>query len=154
MKCPHSSRQCRLRFATTLIVVAASTTVVLAQSPAPAGHHDSATEPSAGQATSPAPQRQRMMPDMKAADQKLAELIATMNAATGDKKVDAIAAVVTELATQRKHMQEQMRMQSGMMEQMMCQMSAMHGSGGTMKNTPQPKADPADADHAAHHPEK
>jgi oligoribonuclease (3'-5' exoribonuclease) len=47
-----------------------------------------------------------------------------------------------------------MRMQSGMMEQMMSHMSEMHGSSGMMKNTPQPKKDTTDADHAAHHPEK
>ncbi len=77
-----------------------------------------------------------------------------MNAATGDRKVDAIAAVVTELAAQRKQMQEQMRMQSGMMEQMMSRMSAMHGSGGMMQGTPAPKTDATDPDHAAHHPDK
>jgi hypothetical protein len=33
-------------------------------------------------------------------------------------------------------------------------MSAMHGSGGMMKGTPEPKKDATDPDHAAHHPEQ
>ncbi|HZJ33031.1 MAG TPA: hypothetical protein VFD21_15750 [Vicinamibacterales bacterium] len=146
-------RRMSLAAALTALVAAATTALVLAQAPT-AGHHEGVPEPSAGQTTAPTPQRQQMMQNMRAADQKVAELIAKMNAATGDRKVDAIAAVVTELAAQRKQMQEQMRMQSGMMEQMMSRMSAMHGSGGMMQGTPAPKTDATDPDHAAHHPDK
>lgn len=155
MNRPFSFRLWRMSFAAALtaVMAAAATALVLAQAPTD-GHHEGLTEPSAGQAAAPTPQRQQMMQNMMAADQKLAELIARMNAATGDRKVDAIAAVVTELAAQRKQMQEQMRMQSGMMEQMMSHMSGMQGSGGMMKNTPPPKTDTTDADHGAHHPEK
>ena len=94
-----------------------------------------------------------MMSRMAADDQKLTELIAAMNAARGDRKVEAIAAVVTELAAQRRQMQEQMRRQRGMMEHMMSRMSAMHGTGDMMK-TPPPAADPTTTDHEAHHLEK
>jgi hypothetical protein len=91
---------------------------------------------------------------MAADDEKLAQLITTMNAAKGDQKVAAIAAVVNELAAQRTRMQAQMmRMQGGMMDQMMSHMAAMHGPGGMMnKKAPEPAA--GEQDHAAHHPEK
>ena len=94
-----------------------------------------------------------MMARMAAADQKLDELVARMNAAKGEQKVAAIAAAVTELATQRREMDAHMlRMQSGMMERMMSHMSAMHGSGGMMKKTAEPAV--GDTDHSAHHPQK
>jgi hypothetical protein len=50
----------------------------------------------------------RMMADMKAADQRLDALVAKMNSASGQAKVDAVAAVVNELVTQRTAMQEMM----------------------------------------------
>ena len=93
---------------------------------------------------------------MAADDQTLAGLLTTMNAAKGDQKVAAIAAVVNELAAQRTRMQAQMmRMQGGMMDQMMSHMAAMHGPGGMMnKKAPEPAAGVGEQDHAAHHPEK
>jgi len=140
----------------TFMVVAmiVATGVALGQVPAAGGHHANATEPSAGQAVAPGSERQQMMQSMTAADQRLSELVAKMNAATGDKKVDAMAAVITELVAQRKQMQEQMRTQGSMMDQMMSRMGTMQGSGGMMKSAPEPKKDATDADHAAHHPEK
>ena len=47
---------------------------------------------------------QKMMADMKAADQKLDGLVTAMNAASGPAKVDAVAAAVTEIVAQRKAM--------------------------------------------------
>jgi hypothetical protein len=62
----------------------------------------------------------QMQTDMKAMDTKLDGLVATMNAATGPKKVEATAAVVNALVTQRKAMHEKMSsMQTGMMAHMM-----------------------------------
>ena len=96
-----------------------------------------------------------MMKMMAADDQKLAGLLTTMNAAKGDQKVAAIAAVINELAAQRTRMQTQMRMQAGMMDQMMSHMAAMHGPGGMMnKKAPEPPPGVSEQDHAAHHPEK
>jgi hypothetical protein len=43
----------------------------------------------------------KMMADMKAADQRLDALVATMNAASGMDKTAATAAVVSEMVTQR-----------------------------------------------------
>lgn len=66
---------------------------------------------------------EKMMAGMKAADQRLDGLVATMNAAAGQAKVDATAAVVVEMVAQRKTMRDEMmsmhqRMMSHMMEHM------------------------------------
>jgi hypothetical protein len=59
---------------------------------------------------------QKMEAEMKAQDAELDKLVADMNAATGDKKVDAIAAVVSKMVEQRKAMHEKMAvMHMGMM---------------------------------------
>lgn len=83
---------------------------------------------------------QKTMGEMKAADQRLDELIATMNAASGTAKVDATAAAVTALVAARKamhggmmgmhqnmagHMME--HMQAGPQSMAMCPM--MKGGG-------------------------
>lgn len=62
----------------------------------------------------------QMQADMKAMDKKLDGLVATMNAATGTKKVEATAAVVNAMVAQRKATHEKMSaMQTGMMGHMM-----------------------------------
>jgi len=48
--------------------------------------------------------RQDMMKKMEADDAKLEELVAAMNAAQGQAKVDAIAAVLNEMVSQRRAM--------------------------------------------------
>ena len=74
-------------------------------------------------------EREKMMADMKAADQRLDDLVATMNAASGTEKMGAIATVVTEMVTQRRTMQESMmKMEQGMMGHMMEHMQAGTGS--------------------------
>ncbi len=67
---------------------------------------------------------QQMMAEMKAADSKLDTLVKEMNAASGEAKVNAVAAVVTELVRQQKSMHERM---GQMHEQMM-------GGRGMMMN--------------------
>lgn len=65
-------------------------------------------------------EREKMMTDIKAADQRLDVLVATMNTASGMEKMAATSAVVTELVTQRRTMREgMMKMQHGMMGHMM-----------------------------------
>jgi hypothetical protein len=49
-----------------------------------------------------------MMSNSKDRDTELDKLVADMNSAASDKKVDAIAAVVTKLVEQRKAMRERM----------------------------------------------
>ena len=62
--------------------------------------------------------REKMMADMKAADQRLDGLVARMNAASGGDKTTATAVVVTEMVAQRRTM-GMMKMQDGMMAHMM-----------------------------------
>jgi hypothetical protein len=64
--------------------------------------------------------REKMTADNRAADATLQPLIERMNAATGEAKVDAMAAVVTELVRQRSDMR-------GLMEQMSEKMPEMMG---------------------------
>jgi hypothetical protein len=135
----------RLWLTVAVAAIAGAATVALAQAPADGGHHQFPARPD----------RHQMMQMMAADDQRLAGLIVTMNMATGDEKVAAIAAVVNELVAQRARMQMQMRMQARLMDQMMSHMAAMHGPGGMMnKKAPEPVPGVSDQDHAAHHPEK
>jgi hypothetical protein len=68
---------------------------------------------------------EKMMADMKAADQKLDSLVTSMNAAPASEKPSATAVVVTEMAAQRKTMREaDMKMQESMMAHMMEHMKA------------------------------
>ena len=67
---------------------------------------------------------EQMMADMKAADSKLDALVTEMNGASGEARVNAVAAVVTELVRQQKAMHEHM----GQMHQQM-----MGGRGMMMK---------------------
>lgn len=71
----------------------------------------------------------KMMAEVQAADQRLDEFVAKMNAASGQAKVDATAAAVAEIVAQRKTMRESMmQMQHGMMAHMGEHMQAGAGS--------------------------
>ena len=71
---------------------------------------------------------QKMQADTKAMDDELDGLVATMNQATGSDKMDAMAAVITKMAQQRKIMDQKMAaMQKSMMPGM------MGGMGSGMK---------------------
>jgi hypothetical protein len=68
---------------------------------------------------------EKMMTEMKAADQRLDDLLAKMNAASGLDKTDAIAAVVSEMVVQRRAMRDgMMKMDHEMMAHMMEHMQA------------------------------
>jgi hypothetical protein len=69
--------------------------------------------------------QERIMTEMKGADQRLDDLVAKMNAASGTEKADANAAVVNEMVTQRRAMCDgMMKMQHEMMAHMMEHMQA------------------------------
>ena len=51
---------------------------------------------------------EKMMADMKLADQRIADLTARMNAASGTAKTDAVAAVVMEMVAQHQAMRDAM----------------------------------------------
>jgi hypothetical protein len=57
----------------------------------------------------------QMMAGMRAADQKLDELVATMNAARGNDRLDAMAAVISELAAYQKAIGAEIMSMHGMM---------------------------------------
>ena len=82
----------------------------------------------------------KMMSNWKEQDAELDKLVAEMNNAPAEKKLDAVAAVLTKLVEQRKAMHEQMRkmMSANKKEGMgMCRM--MMGM------------DKEDDDHSKHH---
>jgi hypothetical protein len=69
--------------------------------------------------------QEKMMADLKDADQRLDDLVSKMNAASGGDKADATAAVVNEMVTQRRTMRDGvMKMQHGMMAHMIEHMQA------------------------------
>lgn len=97
---------------------------------APAHQHPAATQakPAAGmdaKCQAMMAEHEKMMAQTKAADARLDGLVATMTAAAGPAKVDATAAVVTEIVAQRKAMREgMMSMEMDMMSHMMEHMQA------------------------------
>ena len=104
------------------VVVMSAVSGLAAQTPQEHQHAaaDKAKPPSGMMA-----EREKMMTGMKAADQRLDELVAEMNTASGMEKMTATAAVVTEMVTQRRTMREgMMKMQQGMMSHMMEHMQA------------------------------
>jgi len=58
-----------------------------------------------------------MMMAMQASDKKLDELVAQLNAAKGNDRIDKLVAVVNELVAERKLMTGMMSMRGGMMHQ-------------------------------------
>jgi len=75
-----------------------------------------------------------MKAEMASLDAKLDALLATMNAANGQKKVDATAAAINELAAQRKAMREHMMAMGPQMMQHMMQHGRMGMMEGMMKS--------------------
>lgn len=74
-------------------------------------------------------EREKMMTAMKAADQRLDDLVAKMNTTAGMEKMTATANVVTAMVTERRTMRDgMMKMQEGMMSHMMEHMQAGTGS--------------------------
>jgi hypothetical protein len=62
--------------------------------------------------------QQKMMMSMQTSDKKLDDLVAQLNAAKGNDRIDKLVAVVNELAAERKNMQGMMSMHGGMMNMM------------------------------------
>ena len=97
---------------------------VAAQAPPAQASPQPAREQSPSSTQNMMKMHEKMMAEMKAADAKLDALVKEMNAASGDTKVTAVAAVVTELVRQHKSMHEHM----GQVHQQM-----MGGRGMMMK---------------------
>ena len=70
-------------------------------------------------------EKQTMMADMKAGDERLDGLVGAMNAASGLAKADATTAVVSEMVTQQRTMRDsKMKKDQDMMAHMMEHMQA------------------------------
>ena len=70
-------------------------------------------------------EHEKMMADMKVADQRLDALVTKMNSATGMEKPAVTATVVTEMVTQHRTMRDgMMKMNEDMMHHMMEHMQA------------------------------
>ena len=68
---------------------------------------------------------EKMMAELKAADERLDALVSKMNAAPGTEKAVPTAAVVNEMVTQRRTMRDgMMKMEHGQMGHMMEHMQA------------------------------
>ena len=94
------------------------------------------TPPAAPKTSAMMAGQQQMMASMQAGDRKLDDLLAQLNAARGNDRLDKLVAVVNALAAERKGMREMMAMHGTMM--------------GTMMNR---TAAPATGDdHSEHHP--
>ena len=115
----------RMWLSVALMVLAGTTAAALAQEPATAEHDHAAAAAPAATGCAMMAQHKETMAAMSVADQRLAELVARMNAAKGEAKVNAIAAVVSEIAAQRAQMT---KMQGAMMEKMSAHKAAMHAA--------------------------
>ena len=110
--------------------IAISATPGLAAQAAHEAHHAPAAKAKADPAMAAKCQammseHEKMMTDMKAADQRLDALVATMNNASGAEKMAATAIVVTEQVSQDRTMRDAaMKMQHEMMGHMMEHMQA------------------------------
>ena len=102
----RTSRLLALLSVVTLPFMSLPTASVRAQAPAPAPQTAKpATQSSMGDMMK---MHEKMMTEMHAADGRLDALVKTMNAAAGDAKTNAIAAVVSELVAQHKQMHTHM----------------------------------------------
>lgn len=124
MNRPPSFTPSRICSSIALVIIAGATTAALAQAPAPREHDHGAAAQPAARGCVMATEHKDTMAALAAGDQKLAELMATMNAATGEARVEAIAAVVSELAAQHARMRQ---MKDAMMGHMMPHGSAPQG---------------------------
>ena len=96
-----------------------------------------------------------VMSNQKDQEAELDKLVADMNSAPSDKKVDAIAAVVTKLVEQHKAMRERMQkmmaeggkdtMKMGRMMMMMRMMRMMDREMGSEQESP------GESEHSQHH---
>ena len=103
--------------------------------------------------------KEQMQADFKEQDAKVDDLVTKMNTSTGADRVEAMAAVVTELSVQRKVRQEKMTaMQADLMQHMMehMQMGKQSMSMCPMMNAMKMPATGSSQpdDHSKHHQSK
>jgi len=96
-------------------------------------------------------EKQQMMQKCKAMDTRLDQLVSAMNTATGQQKIDAMAALLNELVQQRKSMHTtMMKMREEMMSGMMGKAGGSSSTHGMMmmKKEMMQQKDTAPADEA------
>ena len=99
---------------TTLIAATLPLSFVLAEDTAKTEPTDQKQEQTSDATGTKGMDMGQMMSNCKDQDAELDKLVAEMNSAPADKKLDAVAAVLTKLVEQRKAMHEQMQnMMSG-----------------------------------------
>ena len=107
------------RIKTRLLTLGAVAALTAAIGYAQTTQHEHGTTPSqASAAAQPQMDHQAMMANMQAEQKKLDDLVAQMNAATGQDKVEKIAVVVNELVAREKRMNSMMMMMHGGAAQM------------------------------------
>lgn len=103
--------------------------------------------PNMAQCQQMAGQRAEMVQRMEAMEKKINDLVVEMNQSKGDRRIEAMAKIITEMATQHKDMrQAMMQANEGMTSAAMCQMmqgmtqgmmqGMMNMRGGMMNNAP------------------
>jgi len=126
----RATRAAAVVLAGALIVVAPA---VVAGQPAPSVQAPATTAPDMmAMRKNMMAMREKMMMEMTASDARLQQLVAQMNAAKGDAKIDAMAALLVELTGQ--HRAAQQRMGQMMMPEMMQMMDMMDGMNMNMQN--------------------
>lgn len=120
--------------------IASGLTLALAWAVSPtalAGEEGSAMKHHGMSRGAAAEKHEGMMEEMQARQQKLDELVASMEAAEGPEKVDAVAAVVKELVAQRRARVERMQdMHERMMEEMHEGMEPPESQGSGTEHEP------------------
>jgi hypothetical protein len=121
----------------------------------------SAQQPGRHQGDTATATRSRPMMDMMtmsmmdSADARLDRMVGTMNKATGNRRMQAMAAVINELVAQRKmmrmHARQMMMGPGGMMGTGMGGGRNMPNRSPTFPDTASAPAKPDTADHAEHH---
>lgn len=136
--------------ATTAVLTCSLMSVALrAEAPAPPGEEKGMADAKMKEeCQAMMAKHEAMKAEMASLDAKLDALVVNMNAAKGDKKVDAMAAVINELAAQRKVMRgHMMAMGPQMMEHMM-----HHGDmAKSMSHCPMHSAAPQEGEPPTHH---
>ena len=127
----------------TLIAATLPLTAVLAEDTAKTETTDQKQQQSSDTTAMKGMDMSQMMSNSKDQDAELDKLVAEMNSASADKKLDAVAAVVTKLVEQRKAMHEQM--------QKMMSANEKEGMGMCRMMMGMDKKGDHDGEHSHHH---
>ena len=132
-----------MKTAQLLATLIAAATLPLTAIPAEETGHTETTDQKQEQSSQTMGMRGKMMSNWKDQDAELDKLVAEMNSAPADKKLDAVAAVLTKLVEQRKAMHEHM--------QKMMSAKPKQGVGMCRMMMGMDKGSDDDGEHSQHH---